>query len=320
LAREYTQRQKIVKFEGHFHGFNDYLAFNYWPVREQAWPNITPAVERLPRYNTEDVIVLPYNDFEKVKETFDKHGEEIAALIIEPINYNSGTIMPKEGYLELLRELTSKHGTVLIFDEVLSGFRTGADCAQGYLGVTPDLCTLGKAIGGGTPLSCFGGKRDIMEHVSPLGKAQHSGTYNGHLIEIMAGNAFFDIISDKEFYPHLLRNSETFYEELDALFKRLGIQARIQHKGARFSFYFGSVCEREISNYQDLIDNQWGLIDRFYGACLKHGIYFHTMMHHGLSSAHTEKDIDQALSGIEEALKELKKEGLETKEGAAAPF
>jgi glutamate-1-semialdehyde 2,1-aminomutase len=167
LAREYTGRTLVVKFEGHFHGFNDYLAYNYWPSREGAWPTITPAVQGLPEYLEQGVIVLPFNDFERAEETLSTRGQEIACVILEPVNYNSGTILPQPGYLELLRRLTTEQGGLLIFDEILSGFRTEPGCMQATYGVIPDLCTLGKAIGGGTPLSVFGGKGEIMEHISP---------------------------------------------------------------------------------------------------------------------------------------------------------
>jgi len=311
LAREYTGRTLVVKFEGHFHGFNDYVAYNYWPSHEGAWPTITPAVQGLPQYLQQGCIVLPFNDFERAEETLTVRGEEIACVILEPVNYNSGTILPQPGYLELLRRLTTEHGALLIFDEILSGFRTEPGCMQATYGVIPDLCTLGKAIGGGTPLSVFGGRREIMEHISPLGKAQHSGTYNGHLFEIMAGNAFFDVILGPAFYEDLLTRCERLYEGINEIMTRLGFMGRVQGKGARFSFLFGPVAEKEIlRNYQDLLDNQWGVLNRFYKACLNHGIYIHTMHHHGISSAHTEEDIDRALEGIEAALRDVWAEGL----------
>lgn len=311
LAREYTGRTLVVKFEGHFHGFNDYLAYNYWPSREAAWPTVTPAVEGLPEYLQQGVIVLPFNDFERIEETLTTRGEEIACVILEPVNYNSGTILPQPGYLELLRRLTAEHGALLIFDEILSGFRTEPGCMQATYGVIPDLCTLGKAVGGGTPLGLFGGKREIMEHIAPLGKAQHSGTYNGHLFEIMAGNAFFDAILEPGFYEDLLARCERLYEGINEIMARLGFMGRVQGKGARFSFLFGPVAEKKmLRTYADLLDNQWELLNRFYKACLSHGIYIHSMHHHGISSAHTDGDIDRVLEGIEGALRNVMAEGL----------
>jgi glutamate-1-semialdehyde 2,1-aminomutase len=306
LAREYTGRTLVVKFEGHFHGFNDYLAYNYWPPREGAWPQITPAAAGLPEYLQQGFIVLPFNDFERAEETLTRHGPEIAAVILEPVNYNSGTILPQPGFLELLRRLTTAQGALLIFDEILSGFRTEPGCMQATYGVIPDLCTLGKAVGGGTPLSAFGGKREIMEHIAPLGQAQHSGTYNGHLFEIMAGHAFLDVILADGFYGNFLPRCDRFYHSINEIMHRLGFVARVQGLGARFSFLFGPPAERDqLKNYQDLLDNDWKLLHRFYKACLDHGIYVHTVQHHGLCSVHSDQDVDRALEGIEMALRDI---------------
>jgi glutamate-1-semialdehyde 2,1-aminomutase len=308
LAREYTGRSLVVKFEGHFHGFNDALAFNYWPLPGEVWPQSTPAMAGLPECLQQQCIVLPFNDFERVEETLVNRGEQIAAVILEPVNYNSGTILPEPGFLELLRRLTEEQGTLLIFDEILSGFRTEPGCMQATYGVIPDLCTLGKVIGGGTPLSAFGGKRHIMEHIAPLGQAQHSGTYNAHLSSVMAGTAFFDLIGKAGCYEDLLAHSQRLYDGINEIMQRLGFVGRVSGLGARFSFLFGPPAEREIQNYQDVVDNQWSLFHRFCTACLRHGVYFHTMWHHGISLAHTAKDIERALEGIEAALRDVRAE------------
>lgn len=305
LAREFTGRPLIVKFEGHFHGFNDYLAYNYWPSLAEALPHLTPAVSGTPECLQQDCLVLPFNDFQRAEETLAARGREIAAVILEPVNYNSGTLLPDPGFLELLRRLTTEYGALLIFDEILSGFRTGPGCMQATYGVTPDLCTLGKAVGGGLPLSAFGGKRSIMEHVAPLGQAQHSGTYNGHLTAILAGLAFFDAISDRSCYEDLLLRSQRLYDGVNEIMQRLGFTGRVQGLGARFSFLFGPPAERRVRNYQDVVDHQWSLFHRFCAACLRHGVYIHTMWHHGLSMAHTDGDVDRALDGIESALGEV---------------
>jgi len=321
LAREYTGRTYVVKFYGHFHGFNDYLAFNYWPSKEELWPKITPALDGLPDYLHEGCIVLPFNDFELVEETLKTRAHEIAAVILEPINYNSGTILPQPGFLKHLRRLTEEHEVVLIFDEILSGFRTSPGGVQETYGVIPDLCTLGKPIGGGTPLSLFGGKREIMEHVSPLGKAQHSGTYNAPLLSMLAGNAFFDVIEEEGFYDVLLERSSRLCQGINETMNRLGFVGRIQYAGARFSFLFGPPAERdELINYRDLADNQWGLLNRFHKACLDHGVYTHTQQHHGISSAHTDEDVDRLLEGIEAALRDIMAEDYKAEEAPAAFF
>jgi glutamate-1-semialdehyde 2,1-aminomutase len=302
LAREYTGRPLVVKFEGHFHGFNDYLAYNYWPSTDEAWPRVTPAAAGLPEYLHQSCLVLPFNDFERAQEMLVRRGHEIAAVILEPVNYNSGTILPEPGFLELLRRLTEAQGSLLIFDEILSGFRTGLGCMQATYGVIPDLCTLGKAIGGGMPLSVFGGRRQIMEHIAPLGRAQHSGTYNAHLASIAAGLAFFEVIGEPGCYEILLARSQRLYAGIDEIRQRLGFVGRVQGLGARFSFLFGPPAGRKLRNYQDVMDNDWPLFHRFCTACLRHGVYLHTMWHHGISVAHSDADIDRALQGIEAAL------------------
>jgi glutamate-1-semialdehyde 2,1-aminomutase len=306
LARHHTGRRYVVKFEGHFHGYNDYLAYNYWPAREGLWPQITPAAPGMPAAQQGGAIVLPFNDFERAEETLARRGHEIAAVILEPVNYNGGTILPQPGYLELLRRLTREQGALLIFDEILSGYRTGPGCMQAAYGVTPDLCTLGKAIGGGLPLSVFGGKREIMSQVAPAGTMQHSGTFNAGLVAIMAANAFFDVILAPGFYEGLLARCERFYAGAGEIMDLLGFVGRVQGKGARFSFLFGPPAKKGcIRTWADLVDNDWALLDRFYAACLDHGVYIHTMLHHGLSAAHTDKDVDRALEGIEAALRDV---------------
>lgn len=306
LAREYTGRTTVVKFEGHFHGFNDYLAYNYWPSREDMWPKTTPAVAALPEYLKQGFRILPFNDRERLERMFETEGDEIAAVILEPVNYNSGTIMPETGYLQYLRDLTARHDALLIFDEVLSGFRTGPGCMQEAFGVTPDLCILGKAIGGGTCLSAFGGTREVMEHVAPLGNAQHSGTYNGHIIEMMAANSFLDLILADGFYEDFIDRCNRFYEEVNGIFRRQRVAARAQGYGARFSLLFGPPSTRSLRNYADVVDNDMDVMQRFSRACLEHGVFLHPMRHHGLSSAHSDADITRTLEAIEKATREIK--------------
>jgi glutamate-1-semialdehyde 2,1-aminomutase len=321
LARAFTGRKKILKFEGHFHGFNDYLAYNYWPPVDQGWPLKVPAANGLPEELSEHTWVLPFNDFEKLEELLTQRGGEIAGVILEPINYNSGGILPLPGYLELLRRLTTEHGIVLIFDEILSGFKTGPGCAQAYLGVTPDLCTLGKAVGGGTVLSAFGGARHIMSKIAPLGSAQHSGTYNAHVIPIMAGSAFMDAITQPGFYDPLLARSARLYAGFDEICNRLGIQGRIQGTGARFSFLFGPVADiQPLVNYSDTGRNDWDFAYRFFANALRQGIYVHTMWHHGLSAAHTEADVDLLLERMEVALRETKSQAASSTAYGPTPF
>jgi glutamate-1-semialdehyde 2,1-aminomutase len=214
---------------------------------------------------------------------------------MEPVNYNSGTILPAPGYLEAARQLTREHGVVLIFDEILSGFRTGPGCAQAHYGVTPDMCTLGKALGGGTVLSAFAGRREVMDAVAPRGAAVHSGTFNAHLIPILAANAFLDEIAKAEFWTHLERLDTALYAGLRDAFKRAGLPVRVQALGARFSLLFG--IEDEPTSYRSVAGYDRELARRFVAAALDEGVFYNLGWHHGISAMHTAADVDRIVEG-----------------------
>jgi glutamate-1-semialdehyde 2,1-aminomutase len=253
------------------------------------------------------VCVLPCNDLEAVRRTLWLHGHEIAAVILEPIHYNAGCIVPPKEYLHGLRELTREYGVVLIFDEILSGFRTGPGCAQAYFNVTPDLCTIGKCVAGGTPLSAFGGRREVMEHVGPLGKAEHSGTYNGHLIPIMAAEVCLREIRKPGFYDHLSTLAERLYPGMNAIFQRRGFPARLQGLGCRFGLYFGFT--EEVRTYQDTARQDAELGLKFFAGMAARAIYFCDAggkpMHHGFTAAHTLADMDRILQATEDTIVSL---------------
>jgi glutamate-1-semialdehyde 2,1-aminomutase len=299
-ARAFTGRSKVVKFEGHFHGYHDYLGYSCWPSLDRAGapdaPAVIPESSGIPPELADFVIVLPWNDADALEGTLRAHGPDIAAVIMEPVNYNSGTLLPAPGYLEAARRLTQAHGVVLIFDEILSGFRTGPSCMQGHYGVTPDLCTLGKAIGGGTVLSAFAGRREVMEAVAPRGRAVHSGTFNAHLVPMLACNAFLDEVVRPGFWPDLERVQEAFHAGLRETFKRAGVPVWVQALGARFSLHFG--LTEEPRSYRQAARQDRELARRFYAAALDEGVYFHGGWHFGVSAMHTGGDIDQALDAI----------------------
>ncbi len=304
LAREFTGRHKVLKFEGHFHGFNDYLQFNFWPPEESRYPKVFQETPGVPPGAEKHVIVLPFNDVDLLEDAIRQEGDEMAAVILEPINYNAGGIRPLPGFLEALRRLTSEKGILLIFDEILSGFRTGPGCLQEYFGVTPDLFCIGKALGGGMPVSAFGGRREIMEHVAPLGKVMHSGTYNAPLPCILAVSAFLDVITEPAFYENLLKHCDLLYHGIREITQRVGIKCWVQATGARFNILFG--LEREPLNYAESSQRDVNRTNRFFASARKHGVYFFDGWHHGISAAHTGDDIQQALEGIEAAMKEVK--------------
>jgi glutamate-1-semialdehyde 2,1-aminomutase len=300
-ARAYTGRSRVIKFEGHFHGFNDTLGFSMWPPVSDAGPEdaplAIPASGGMPPDAADQILVLPWNDAAVLEQCLDAHRGEVAAVIMEPIGYNAGTILPAPGYLETVRTLTRDHGVVLIFDEILSGFRTGPGGAQAYLGVTPDLCTLGKCLGAGTPLSAFAGSREVMSAVAPLGSAVHSGTFNAHTIPMVAASAFVDEIANPAFWSELRRKEEFFYPSLRAAFARAGLPVWVQALGARFSLHFG--LTEEPRSYRDAEQGDRAMATAFYRQAMAHGVYFHHARHHGFSAMHTDADLTQAVGAIE---------------------
>jgi len=251
------------------------------------------------------IIVLPFNDYDVLNNIVESRADEIAAIILEPVNYNSGTILPLPGYLQYLRKLTNSLGILLIFDEILSGFRTGLSCMQGYYRVIPDITILGKALGGGMPLSALTGNRDIMQMLAPVGPVVHSGTYIAHPTAIMAAEAFLKRAEKPDFYANLLKKSDYLCQELQNIFSSAQIPVKVQFLGARFSLLFGVSQDQEIRCYQDLAAVDMDLANRFYKLAFDEGIYFNPGWHHGISDAHTEDDIHFVLGKVGSIVKKL---------------
>jgi len=306
VARAFTGRQKVVKFEGHFHGYSDALGYSLWaPVhRDARRTNVAPlpASAGMPTVGDDLVIVLPWNDPDALAQVLEASGHEIAAVVMEPVNHNAGTILPIPGYLETVRELTKQHGVLLVFDEILSGFRTGVGGAQAQYGVTPDLCTLGKALGGGIPISAFAGRHDVMGVVAPSGPAIHSGTYNAHLISVLAASAFLDHVADPTFWSEMAAKESYFYSGLRDVFDSTGLPIYVQALGSRFSLLFG--IESEPHEFRDVAFQDWSLANRFYREAVARGVYFHSAWHHGFSAMHTHGELGAALDRIQDAAKE----------------
>ena len=309
LAREYTGREKFIKFDGHFHGYHDYVMWNYGgysPADDQAGaPRHVVKSGGIPAGISEYVILLPFDDLDAVRQALRRHGHEIAAIILEPIHYNAGCIVPSREYMQGLRALATEHGVVLIYDEILSAFRTGPGCAQAYFEVVPDLCTIGKCVAGGLPLSVFGGRRQIMEHLRPLGNAEHSGTYNANLVPIMAAEASLVAIRAPGVYDHLFALADRLYPGMNAIFGRHSFPARCQGLGARFGLYFG--FSEEVRSYPDTAKQDAALGLKFFAGMTERGVYFcdggGKPSHHGFSIAHTAADIDRVLQATEDTVK-----------------
>ncbi|OGB95540.1 MAG: hypothetical protein A2Z31_04670 [candidate division NC10 bacterium RBG_16_65_8] len=311
LAREFTGREKLIKFDGHFHGYHDYVLWNYGGFSAAAEPAGAPRHDvksgGVPAGIADYVILLPFDDLEAVRRALRLHGHEIAAAILEPIHYNAGCIVPSQEYMHGLRELTKEYGVVLIYDEILSAFRTGPGCAQAHFSVVPDLCTIGKCVAGGMPLSVFGGRREIVEHLRPLGNAEHGGTYNANLVPIMAAEASLAEIRKPGFYDHIYALADRLYPGMNALFQRHRFPARCQGLGARFGLYFG--FSDEVRSYRDTAKHDAALALKFFAGMAARGVYFCDSSgkpgHHGFSIAHTLADMDRVLQATEDTIKTI---------------
>ena len=312
LARAHTGRKKILKFEGHFHGLHELVNFSTHPDPKEPVPGelIKPTIdsEGIPEEFAEFTLVAPWRDLAAVENAFARYPDEIAAVIVEPVNYNSGCLVAEKSYMAAVQQVVGDNGALLIYDEILSGFRTGTDCAQGYYGVTPDVTVLGKAVAGGMPLSVVAGKRGVMETFSPLGGAAHSGTYTGHLLGIMAAIAVLEEITQPGFYDGpdgIMAMAGKLYSGLRDIFARSGIHCRVQGLGARFGMYFGLDPEVEVKEYHVAATHDHALLSRFVSSCFAQGVYFHSyemaLGHHGFGGAHTPAVMDEALARIESA-------------------
>jgi glutamate-1-semialdehyde 2,1-aminomutase len=308
LARSFTGRTKLLKFEGNFHGYHDQVMWSIGTPADKlgdetaptAFPGSTGMVPAL----ADELVLVPYNRPDLLQRAFDQHGHELAAVLCEPIYYNAGCLIPSRDFLDLLRKVTRDAGVLLIFDEVLCAFRMCAGGAQQHLGVTPDLCTLGKAVGGGYPLSVFGGRRDIMETLMPQGPCQHSGTYNGHVVPVAAGLAAVRAYRQPGFYEHIHAVAERLFAGLNESFHRHGVPGRVQGLGARFGVYFG--IDGPLRNYRDAVRHQRQTMLRFIAAAIDEGVYFHdyggAACHHGFCHAMTTADADEALTRLDRAI------------------
>jgi glutamate-1-semialdehyde 2,1-aminomutase len=309
LTRAATGRDKVMKFEGHFHGYSDFLNYSWAPPLDQAGPADSPRPYResagIPAQLDDLMIVLPFNDPAALEAAFARHGHATATLLLEPINYDSGCIVPQPGFLELCRKLCDYYGVLLCFDEVLTAFRMARGGAQEYLGVVPDLCVLGKAIGGGMPISALAGRRAVMRHLRPEGQSELSGTFLAHLTAVLAAQAALETYREPEFYPRLAAVCERFYGAFHELIERTGVPLRLQHVGPRFGMYFG--ITDTVSNYRQAARQSHALLHRFVAGCIHRGVYFHVAAHHGFSAVHDDTAIDRALEGIAGALDDVRR-------------
>lgn len=268
LARGYTGRDKIVKFEGCYHGHVDSLLVK---AGSGALTLGVPDSPGIPASLAEHTITLSYNDIAGVRETFRQAGDRIAAIIVEPVAGNMNCIPPVPGFLESLREVCDEHGSVLIFDEVMTGFRVSLGGAQGFYGITPDLTCLGKVIGGGLPVGAFGGKREIMEQIAPLGPVYQAGTLSGNPLAMTAGLTTLKLISEPGFHDRLTEKTNRIRDGFKAAADAAGIPLAVQSAGAMFGFFFTG--EDSVSRFDQVMACDVERFKAFFQGMLKEGVY-----------------------------------------------
>jgi glutamate-1-semialdehyde 2,1-aminomutase len=299
LARGITGRDKIVKFEGCYHGHVDSLLVKAGSgLASLGVPECPGIVSGL----AEKTLNLPFNDSQQVKQLFEKEGNEIAALIVEPVAGNMGAIPPAPGFLETLREETKKVGALLIFDEVMTGFRVSLGGAQNLFQVTPDITCLGKIIGGGLPVGAYGGSREVMDNISPVGAVYQAGTLSGNPLAMAAGNVMLNLLSESNVYGLLEKKSKKLCDGLQKNVLELGIPAQFTRVGSMFSMFF---TNHEIENFDTVKTCDTEFFKKYFNALLEEGVYIAPSQFEAgfMSAIHSDEEIDQTIAASLKALK-----------------
>ncbi|MGB2371241.1 MAG: glutamate-1-semialdehyde 2,1-aminomutase [Flavobacteriales bacterium] len=302
VARGYTNKEKFIKFEGNYHGHAD--AF----LIKAGSGAITLGVPNSPgvtKGTAQDTLLAPYNDLSAVKKIIEDNPNQIAAIILEPVAGNMGCIPPKKGFLEGLRSLCNEHDIVLIFDEVMTGFRLSKGGASEYYGVTPDMVTLGKIIGGGLPVGAFGGKKEIMDMVAPVGPVYQAGTLSGNPIAMGCGYTLLKELNENpSIYSQLEENTAYFEKELRRVFDNKNLRYTINRVGSMISFHFDV---DEVNNFDDACNANADLFKTLFHGVLKRGVYFAPSAFESLflSTTHTKELLDNTVLAIEETLEEI---------------
>lgn len=293
LARGFTGRDTIVKFEGCYHGHSDSLLVK---AGSGALTLGVPSSPGVPAALADHTLTLTYNDIDDVRRAFAIHGERIACVIVEPVAGNMNCIPPAAGFLQALRDACNASGAVLILDEVMTGFRFGLQGAQGYYGIEADLTTLGKVIGGGMPVGAFGGKREIMEQIAPLGPVYQAGTLSGNPIAMAAGLATLDIISQPGFYEPVFKRTAQLCQGLREAADAAGVPFTTNHAGSMFGGFFTRAAS--VTRYSEVMACDSAAFNRFFHQMLDHGIYLAPASYEAgfMSSAHGDGDIAQTIA------------------------
>jgi len=302
LARGATGRSKIVKFEGCYHGHGDSFLVK---AGSGALTFGVPTSPGVPKANADLTLTLPYNDLDAAKTLFAEHGDQIAGLIIEPVAGNMNCILPLDGYLQTLRELCTQHGVLLIFDEVMTGFRVALGGAQAHYGVTPDLTCFGKIIGGGMPVGAYGGRRDLMEQIAPSGPIYQAGTLSGNPVAMAAGLAVLELIQVPGFHDALSAKTQLLTDGLQSIADEEGIPFSTNRLGGMFGLFFTT---EKVTGYVQATTADSALFNRFFHGMLKRGVYLAPSAFEAgfISSAHNEQDIADTLQTAREAMRDAR--------------
>ena len=291
-ARGYTGRDKIIKFKGCYHGHSDGLLVQ---AGSAALTQSVPDSSGVPASFAKQTLVALYNDKDSVRELFENNKDQIAALIVEPVAANMGVVLPEEGFLQFLREITEENGTVLIFDEVITGFRLGIGGAQQWYGVKPDMTTLGKIVGGGMPMAVYGGKREIMKNVAPTGKVYQAGTLSGNPIATAAGIKTLELLQENEdIYTRIEANTKKLAEAFKVRAQKRGVPIQVNQVGSLMSAFF---TDQEVRDYSSATSSDTKAYAEYFGYMLENGIYvapsqFEAMF---ISAAHSDADIEKTI-------------------------
>lgn len=297
VARGFTGRNTIVKFDGNYHGHADHLLVSAGSGVAQLSSSSSSGV---PADFTKHTLSFPYNDVAAIKEVFSVRGNEIAAVILEPVAANMGVVIPTVDFLKTLREITTQYGALLIFDEVITGFRLGLSGAQGRLGIVPDLSCFGKIIGGGFPAAAFGGRAEIMDLLAPLGPVYQAGTLSGNPVAMASGIQSIALLSEPDFYVNLETKSNAFIAELKNIIK--GKDIVLNHIGSMFTLFFS---DHEIRNFDDVKRSDTERFAKLFRAMLKENVYLSPSAFEAcfVSAAHTQNDLELTLVKFKKVLK-----------------
>ncbi|MEN1941603.1 glutamate-1-semialdehyde 2,1-aminomutase [Luteimonas sp. MJ174] len=299
LARGATGRQRIVKFEGCYHGHGDSFLVKAGSGMLTLGVPTSPGV---PAALGELTSTISYNDFEAATQLFDDIGSEVAAVIIEPVVGNANCLPPREGYLQHLRELCTKHGALLIFDEVMTGFRVALGGAQARYSVTPDLTTFGKIIGGGMPVGAYGGRRELMQQIAPAGPIYQAGTLSGNPVAMAAGLAMLELVQEPGFHDRLEATTNTLCDGFEAAAREAGVPLTTNRVGAMYGLFF---TDRKVDTYDDAIACDSAAFKRFFHAMLERGVFLAPSAYEAgfVSSAHGAEVVEATLAAAREAFK-----------------